>query len=165
MAKCKDAWIMRSVLVLSLCIASTYGRITCSVKEVHSGEQRFCRFPFIIGSKRFDSCTNYKDPDGKKWCSTKTSNHSLSLHVHVGREGWWGHCPDDCSEKDVGSCDDYAKDGFRCITPDRCNEMCEVIPEFLQDIRGPSNPLTVRTSQLGCESDKTCSGYNEVCCR
>ena len=67
-------------------------------------------------------------------------------------------------EKGVGPCNDYAKNGFQCVDADRCNEMCEVIPEFV-DGGGSSNPFTVRASQLGCESDKTCSGYNEVCCR
>ena len=158
-------WILVALIALSLGIASTYARITCSVKEVRSGEQRFCRFPFIIGRKRYDSCTDYKDPDGKKWCSTRTSNHTMSLHVHVGFEGHWGHCPEDClKEKGVGPCNDYAKNGFQCVDADRCNEMCEVIPEFV-DGGGSSNPFTVRASQLGCESDKTCSGYNEVCCR
>ena len=157
-------WILVALITMSLGIAGTYARITCSVKEVHSGEQRFCRFPFIIGRKRYDSCTDYKDPDGRKWCSTRTSNHTMSLHVHVGREGYWGHCPDDCLERGVGPCNDYAKNGFQCVDADRCNEMCEVIPEFL-DGGGSSNPFTVRASQLGCESDKTCSGYSEVCCR
>ena len=154
-------WILVIVVSLGLGIAGTNGQMSCSVKEEHSGEQRFCRFPFIIGWKRYDSCTDFKDPKGKKWCSTKTSNHSVSLHTHVGRDGYWGHCPDDCMEQDVGPCDDFADQGFQCVDADRCNEMCEVITNG----SGPSNPFTVRTSQLGCESDKTCSGFNEVCCR
>ena len=65
-------------------------------KEEQSGEQRPCRFPFIIGGRRYDSCTDYKDPDGRKWCSTKTSSHELSMHTHVGSRGFWGFCTEDC---------------------------------------------------------------------
>ena len=76
---------MRRILVilvtLGITIVSTDGRLTCTVKEKRSGEERYCQFPFIIGWKRYDSCTDYKDPDGKKWCSTKTSNHTLSLSM------------------------------------------------------------------------------------
>ena len=93
----------------------------------------------------------------------RTSNHTLSLHVHVGRKGYWGHCPDDCLEKEVGSCSDYGRRGFKCVHPDVCDQMCEVIT----DGSGPSNPFTVRASEFGpgCQSDKRCSGVNEVCCR
>ena len=65
-------------------------------KEEQSGEQRPCRFPFIVGGRRYDSCTDYKDPDGRKWCSTKTSSHKLSMHTHVGSQGFWGFCAEDC---------------------------------------------------------------------
>ena len=75
--------------------------------------------------------TDYKDPDGKKWCSTRTSNHSRTRHVHVGHRGFWGHCPEECAEKEVGPCVDYARDGFGCVDAERCNDECEVIPVFL----------------------------------
>ena len=142
------------IVTLGITIVSTNGRLTCTVKEKRSGEDRHCQFPFIVGWKRYDSCTDFKDPDGKKWCSTKTSNHTLSLHVHVGGKGYWGHCPDDCLEKEVGSCSDNGMQGFECVNPEVCNEMCEII--------------TVRSGPefgTGCESDKRCSGYNEVCCK
>jgi len=134
--------------------------LRCSVKERTSGEQKYCRFPFIIARKRYDTCTDYKDPDGKKWCSTKTSNSSLSLHVHIGNGGFWGYCQDDCLEKDVGSCTDYADQGFKCVSADQCDDVCDTIV----DERGGDDVLT-RSAALGCESDKTCSGYNEVCCK
>ena len=66
------------------------------MKEEANGGQRPCKFPFIIGGKQYDSCTDYKDPEGKKWCSTKTSNHTRTLHTHVGGQGYWGYCPEDC---------------------------------------------------------------------
>ena len=149
------------LVTLGITVVGTNGQITCTVKEERSGEQRYCRFPFIIDRMRYDSCTDFKDPDGKKWCSTRTSNHTVSLHVHVGRERYWGYCPDNCLEKDVGSCNDYAKQGFQCVNPDDCNDMCEIIT----DGSGPNSPFTVRADQLGCESDKRCMGYNMVCCK
>ena len=157
---------MRWILLLGLSLVITYAKIPCSVKEVSSGGQRPCRFPFIIGRKRYDSCTDYKDPDGKKWCSTRTSNHSRTRHVHVGRRGFCGHCPEECAEKEVGPCVDYARDGFGCVDAERCNDECEVIPVFLDGDELTEN-FNVRASQLelGCESGKTCSGYNEVCCK
>ena len=68
----------------------------CIVKEKASGEQKECAFPFVIGNKTHDSCTDHKDPDGKRWCSTKTSHHSLSPNVHEGGKGLWGYCSEDC---------------------------------------------------------------------
>ena len=151
---------MQTILLalIAVAIIGTNGQITCRVKEQRSGEQRYCRFPFIIGRKRYDSCTDFKDPDGRKWCSTKTSNHTLTLHVHVGRMGHWGHCPDDCLEKEVGSCSDYAKEGFQCVHGDDCNEWCQVITDG-------GGAFTLRNEGLGCESDKKCSGFDEVCCK
>ena len=163
---------MRRIYLLLLCsvitISNTYGQKTCTVKEVRSGEDRYCQFPFIIGRKRYDSCTDYDDDDGKKWCSTRTSNHSLSLHVHVGGQNYWGYCPDDCLKREVGACSDHEDKGFECVNPDICNEVCEITAEFRTTYSsGISNPYSVRTAELGpgCESDKTCSGYNEICCK
>ena len=95
---------MQTILLalIAVAIIGTNGQITCRVKEQRSGEQRYCRFPFIIGRKRYDSCTDFKDPDGRKWCSTMTSNSSLSLHVHIGDGGHWGYCPDNCIETKHG---------------------------------------------------------------
>ena len=151
-------WILAYLVTFGISIDNTNGQTSCSVYEVRSREQRYCQFPFVIGRKRYDSCTEDNDPEGKKWCSTRTYNDTLSLHVHVGNEGYWGYCKDDCLEKDVGPCDDYADHGFHCVPSDHCDSMCKVIAD-------PSNPFTVKTSELGCESDKTCSGNNEVCCR
>ena len=79
------------------------------------------QFPLThnLVAQRYDSCTDYNDPDGKKWCSTKTSNSTLTLHIHVGRKGFWGYCEDDCLERDVGSCSDYADRGFKCVPADK----------------------------------------------
>ena len=86
---------------------------------LHNARRRTC-----LITQRYDSCTDYKDPDGKKWCSTRTSNSSVSLHVHIGKKDYWGYCEDDCLKKDVGSCSDYADQGFKCIPVD---EVCKSI--------------------------------------
>ena len=43
-----------------------------------------------------NGCTNQQDPDGKFWCSTKTDEE----HNHVGNEGNFGFCPDECKKSD-----------------------------------------------------------------
>ena len=49
---------IRWILLLGLSLVITYAKIPFSVKEESSGGQRPCRFPFIIGRKRHDSCTH-----------------------------------------------------------------------------------------------------------
>jgi len=55
-----------------------------------------CVFPFIYKDKTHSGCTLVDADDGKPWCSTLTDGSGN----HVGGQGQWGHCPDDC-EVDV----------------------------------------------------------------
>jgi len=47
-----------------------------------------CQFPFIIGSKTYDSCT--VDYDSAPWCSTKVDGGGNHI------SGYWGYCTDSC---------------------------------------------------------------------
>ena len=64
------------------------------------GSDKPCVFPFIMKqgnvSVTHDGCTNYQDPDGKFWCSTKTDEN----HFHFGESGNWGYCPKYCRKDD-----------------------------------------------------------------
>ena len=91
--------MMRLVVVIFFTsVALAFAQKKCLVKEKNSGEQRPCIFPFIVGPNTYNSCADDEDEIGKKWCSTKTSNHSLSLHVHVPDRGFWGFCTEDCHQ-------------------------------------------------------------------
>ena len=52
----------------------------CVVKNAKTNVEEHCVFPFrleytsgnrTLKSDTFNSCTSFKDPDGKFWCSTK----------------------------------------------------------------------------------------------
>ena len=51
----------------------------CVVKNAETDIEEPCVFPFTINytrgsiprKKTFNSCTDFEDPDGKFWCSTK----------------------------------------------------------------------------------------------
>ena len=62
-----------------------------------------CVFPFKWKSQSFSGCTTEGDPDGKKWCSTKTDTQG----AHV--KGNWGYCDD-------SKCRDRSKDPENCRT-------------------------------------------------
>ena len=57
----------------------------CVVKNDKTNIEKPCVFPFtftyergsITRNKTFNSCTNFEDPDGKFWCSTKV------MYVHT----------------------------------------------------------------------------------
>ena len=51
-----------------------------------------CSFPFVLNKNRFDNCTDYLDPDGKLWCSTKTDPNTME---HIGKDRSWGFCTDE----------------------------------------------------------------------
>ena len=105
-------------------MSKSHLRISIVSLVLHNSHSRTC-----LIAQRYDSCTDYKDPNGKKWCSTRTSNSSVSLHVHIGKKEYWGYCEEDCLKKDVGSCSDYTDQGFKCIPADEgCKS--EVIRRF-----------------------------------
>ena len=54
-----------------------------------------CKFPFHFRGNRYDRCTGVTDPDGKLWCSTKTSPNG----THIGGEGNWGYCRKGCDKE------------------------------------------------------------------
>merc|ERR1712226_1512868 len=60
----------------------------CNVMESGSKTMKECKFPFIFKGQTFESCTDYKDPDGKLWCSTLLDAEGK----HVGGKGYWGYC-------------------------------------------------------------------------
>ena len=55
-----------------------------------------CALPWKKNGKLYDGCTTDEDPDGKLWCSTKTSTDL----EHVGGQGNWGYCAQSCLESD-----------------------------------------------------------------
>ena len=69
----------------------------CSVIEKKSREVQPCIFPFQYLGQTFYNCTILKDPDDKPWCSTKVDEDG----THVTSGGYWGHCGQDCVEKEV----------------------------------------------------------------
>lgn len=52
---------------------------------------RACMFPFRFRGILYDTCTNENDPDGRYWCSTKTSANNDHL------TGNWGYCTRGCA--------------------------------------------------------------------
>merc|ERR1712218_59737 len=61
----------------------------CKVEEKKSKSLQDCAFPFKLNDKPFTNCTDFQDPDGRLWCSTKVSR---SNRQHVGGGGYWGYC-------------------------------------------------------------------------
>ena len=61
----------------------------CQVMERGTWTLNPCSFPFIVDGKRFDDCTDFLDPDGKFWCSTRTDPKTFE---HVNGQGLWGFC-------------------------------------------------------------------------
>ena len=68
----------------------------CEVIEQGTDSIVPCSFPFILDERRFDNCTDYKDPNGELWCSTKTDTKTFE---HIGGNGYWGFCTDDYCPK------------------------------------------------------------------
>ena len=69
----------------------------CSVIEKKSRDVQPCIFPFQYLGQTFNNCTILKDPENKPWCSTKVDEDG----THVTSGGFWGHCGQDCVEKDL----------------------------------------------------------------
>ena len=63
----------------------------CQAREVGTGKIVPCSFPFKINGRKFDQCTDFLDPEGKLWCSTRTDPKT---HNHVDGQGFWGYCND-----------------------------------------------------------------------
>ena len=68
----------------------------CEVIEQGTNSIVPCSFPFILDERRFDNCTDYQDPNGELWCSTKTDTKTLE---HIGGNGHWGFCTNDYCPK------------------------------------------------------------------
>lgn len=51
-----------------------------------------CVFPFIYHDRSYSKCTLSNADDGLAWCSTKVDAEG----AHVGGEGKWGQCSQDC---------------------------------------------------------------------
>ena len=64
----------------------------CKVIELGTQEITPCSFPFVVQGKSFTKCTDFLDPEGKLWCSTRTN---LDTFEHEGGHGYWGYCEDD----------------------------------------------------------------------
>ena len=87
----------RSLSLILLLTCSTAHSQNCTVKEISSGNEKPCVFPFIYKGKAHNICTDQDDPDGLSWCSTETDENG----VHVGQKGLWGHCENEECEKTV----------------------------------------------------------------
>merc|ERR1711976_1018463 len=61
----------------------------CSVEEKNSKTTQECQFPFKLNEKIFTNCTDFQDPDGRLWCSTKVSKTDRQ---HIGGGSYWGYC-------------------------------------------------------------------------
>ncbi len=64
--------------------------------EKKSKEVQPCIFPFNYLGQTFNKCTILRDQDDKSWCSTKVDEDGN----HDDSGGYWGHCGQDCVEKD-----------------------------------------------------------------
>ena len=80
------------MLICTICISFS----VCEVIEQGTDSIVPCSFPFILDERRFDNCTDYKDPNGELWCSTKTDTKTFE---HIGGNGHWGFCTDDYCPK------------------------------------------------------------------
>ena len=62
----------------------------CVVKNAETDIEEPCVFPFTINytrgsiprKKTFNSCTDFEDPDGKFWCSTKVCYTIIHTYVY-----------------------------------------------------------------------------------
>ena len=66
----------------------------CLTDSEGAAKNKLCAFPFIFKNKVFEKCTDFEDPDGKNWCSTKTDQDNN----HISGKGNWGYCRDICLE-------------------------------------------------------------------
>ena len=64
----------------------------CNVTEQKTQTELPCTFPFSLNGQIFNECTNTFDPEGKYWCSTRTTPDG----AHVASGGYWGYCSEDC---------------------------------------------------------------------
>ena len=80
----------------------------CFVKELITGLEKPCEFPFIYEGRTYYGCSTYvKYKDGresfseKPWCSTRTEPISTQ---HITGGGLYGDCPQDgsCSTAEEG---------------------------------------------------------------
>ena len=69
------------ILITQVCIGST-----CQTNAEGRVKNAQCVFPFTYQEQTFTSCTDFKDPDGKLWCSTKVDEKGS----HVKHQ--WGYC-------------------------------------------------------------------------
>ena len=78
MASCSPQVMAVFISLIFLVIPSAIS--DCVVKNVKTNVEEPCVFPFkleytsgnrTLKSDTFNSCTSFKDPDGKFWCSTK----------------------------------------------------------------------------------------------
>ena len=58
-----------------------------------------CVITWKFKGKLYNDCTTDEDPDGKLWCSTKTSSDL----EHIGGQGNWGYCEQSCFQTDIVS--------------------------------------------------------------
>ena len=66
----------------------------CLTDSEGAAKNKPCAFPFVFKNKLFEKCTDFEDPDGKNWCSTKTDTNNN----HVSGKGNWGYCREVCLE-------------------------------------------------------------------
>ena len=71
----------------------------CSFTVGGANPNKPCAFPFKFKGQQYRTCTDYSDPDGKFWCSTKVDRNGK----HVGKAGEWGYCAEGCTESTVDS--------------------------------------------------------------
>ena len=65
----------------------------CLVIQQKDQKMKPCQFPFITeDGTTFHDCTNYQDPNGKFWCSTKTDPNTTK---HIKDQEFWGYCEND----------------------------------------------------------------------
>ena len=78
--------------ILTIVNSQAEGSSNCNVKEVGSGLEKPCQFPFVYNKKSYNNCT-LEDGNGIAWCSTRIDPKT---NQHIGGNGYYGDCTQEC---------------------------------------------------------------------
>ena len=74
-----------------LLILSVFAIQACFGQECYTNDEgpvknSSCVFPFTVGRRRYEACTNDTDSEGLLWCSTQVDKDGKYI------DGLWGYC-------------------------------------------------------------------------
>lgn len=90
--KYSKPWGKLGILFAVLSVIQDCGAQNCDLIIDGPAKGKRCVFPFEFLAIKHFSCTTVSDPDNKPWCSTKTFPNGS----HIGGQGNWGYCQENC---------------------------------------------------------------------